>query len=145
MKLIITGDLVVDKTYDTLNNIDKKIPTLGGNAFQSINCIENMMKSAEIININDDIKLRAMQRAIDKKAPFHLSKNSMGDSIIIESYNQYKIQNIAQDFNLIFITHNVNDFSLKNGNQKIPHEDLADIFDSSKSQYFSLHSTRKRA
>ena len=128
-----------------LNNIDKKIPTLGGNAFQSINCIENMMKSAEIININDDIKLRAMQRAIDKKAPFHLSKNSMGDSIIIESYNQYKIQNIAQDFNLIFITHNVNDFSLKNGNQKIPHEDLADIFDSSKSQYFislpeALHS-----
>ncbi|MCO6175632.1 PIN domain-containing protein [Flavobacterium sp. NRK F10] len=119
-----------------LNDIDKKIPTLGENAFQAILTIEDIMSKAEIINISDEIKLRATQRAIDKKAPFHLSKNSIGDSIIIESYNYYKVQNIAQEFNLMFITHNVNDFSLKNGNQKMPHEDLADIFDSSKSQYF---------
>ena len=80
--------------------------------------------------------MRATQRAIDKKAPFHLSKNSIGDSIIIESYNNYKTQNTAQEFNLMFITHNVNDFSTKNGNQKLPHEDLSEIFDSSKSQFF---------
>jgi len=119
-----------------LNDIDKKIPTFGENAFQSIVRIEDIMKNAEIIDVSDEIKLRATQRAIDKKAPFHLSKNSIGDAIIIESYNYYKIQNTAQEFNLMFITHNVNDFSLKNGNQKLPHEDLADIFDSSKSQYF---------
>jgi len=119
-----------------LNDIDKKIPTIGENAFQSIVRIEDIMKNAEIIDVSDEIKLRATQRAIDKKAPFHLSKNSIGDAIIIESYNYYKIQNTAQEFNLMFITHNVNDFSLKNGNQKLPHEDLADIFDSSKSQYF---------
>lgn len=119
-----------------LNDIDKKIPTLGENAFQSILTIEDIMKNAEIINISNEIKLRATQRAIDKKAPFHLSKNSIGDSIIIESYNNYKIENTAQEFNLMFVTHNVNDFSLKNGNQKVPHEDFTDIFDSSKSQYF---------
>ena len=119
-----------------LNDIDKKIPTFGENAFQSIIRIAEIMKNAEIIDVSDEIKLSATQRAIDKKAPFHLSKNSIGDAIIIESYNYYKIQNTAQEFNLMFITHNVNDFSLKNGNQKLPHEDLADIFDSSKSQYF---------
>lgn len=119
-----------------LNDIDKKIPTFGENAFQSIVRIEEIMKNAEIIDVSDEIKLRATQRAIDKKAPFHLSKNSIGDAIIIESFNYYKIQNLAQEFNLMFITHNVNDFSLKNGNQKLPHEDLADIFDTSKSQYF---------
>lgn len=119
-----------------LNDIDKKIPTFGENAFQSIVRIEDIMKNAEIIDVSDEIKLRATQRAIDKKAPFHLSKNSIGDAIIIESYNYYKIQNTAQEFNLMFITHNVNDFSLKNGNKKLPHEDLSDIFDSSKSQYF---------
>lgn len=119
-----------------LNDIDKKIPTLGENAFQTIGRIEDIMKNAEIITVTDEIKLRATQRAIDKKAPFHLSKNSIGDSIMIESYNNYKIQNAAQDFSLMFITHNVNDFSIKNDNQKLPHEDLADIFDSPKSQYF---------
>jgi hypothetical protein len=119
-----------------LNDIDKKIPTFGENAFQSIARIEEIMKNAESIDISDDIKLRATQRAIDKKAPFHLSKNSIGDSIIIESYNDYKIKNAAQEFSLMFITHNVNDFSLKNGNQKLPHEDLAELFDTPKSQYF---------
>lgn len=119
-----------------LNDIDKKIPTLGENAFQTISRIEEIMKTAEIINVTDEIKLSATQRAIDKKAPFHLSKNSIGDSVIIECYNYYKIKNSFQDFNFIFITHNVNDFSLKNGNQKLPHEDLSDIFDTVKSQYF---------
>jgi hypothetical protein len=36
----------------------------------------------------------------------------------------------------MFITHNVTDFSLKNGNQKQPHEDLDVNFDSPKTQYF---------
>jgi hypothetical protein len=121
---------------DQLNDIDKKISTLGESAFQTIANIENIMKRAEMINISDEIKLSATQRAIDKKAPFHLSKNSIGDAIIIESYNFYKIQNAAQEFNLMFITHNVNDFSIKNGNQKLPHEDLAEIFDSPNCQYY---------
>ncbi len=119
-----------------LNDIDKKIPTFGETAFNSITRIEEMMKNAEVIEITDEIKLRATQRAIDKIAPFHLSKNSIGDAIILECYNEYKVQNAAQEFGLTFITHNVNDFSLKNGNQKNPHEDLSDIFDSTKSQYF---------
>ncbi len=124
------------KMLTQLDDIDKKIPTLGENAIQAIGRIGEILKTAEIIDVTDDIILRSAKRAIDKKAPFHLAKNSIGDSIIIESYNDYKIQNTAQKFNLIFVTHNINDFSLKNGNQKLPHEDFSDIFDSPKSQYF---------
>lgn len=119
-----------------LDDIDKKIPTLSENAIQSISKIEKLFKNAEIIDVTDSIKLRAVQRAIDKKAPFHLSKNSIGDSIILECYNEYKEQNSAQDFDIVFVTHNVNDFSIKNGNHKLPHEDLKEIFDDPKSQYF---------
>jgi len=127
---------IKDHILTELNDIDKKIPTLGENASQTIFLIEEIFKNAEVIEITDEIKLRATQRAIDKKAPFHLSKNSIGDSIIIESYNNYKTQNAAQEFNSMFITHNVNDFSTKNVNQKLPHEDLSGIFDSPKSQFF---------
>ena len=119
-----------------LNDIDKKIPTMSDNAYNTVVRIEELTKSAEIIPVSNEIKLRATQRAIDKIAPFHLSKNSIGDAIIIECYNEYKVQNLAQEFGLMFITHNVNDFSLKNGNQKQPHEDLASIFETAKSQYF---------
>jgi hypothetical protein len=119
-----------------LDDIDKKIPTLGESAFNSLSKIEEILRNAEVISLSDEIKLRATQRAIDKTAPFHSSKNSIGDAIILECYNQYKVQNSSQEFGLMFVTHNVNDFSTKNGNQKYPHEDLTDIFDSPKSQYF---------
>lgn len=125
-----------DMLLPQLNDIDKKIPTLSENAIGTIARIEEMMKEAEVIEISDEIKLRATQRAIEKKAPFHLAKNSIGDAIILESYIGYKIENTAQEFGLIFVTHNVNDFSLKNGNQKQPHSDLIEVFDSNKSQYF---------
>lgn len=125
-----------DHILNQLNDIDKKIPTLGENAFHTISRIEGIMKDAEIIEVSDEIKLSATQRAIDKKAPFHLAKNSIGDSIIIESYIYYKTQNFAQEFNFMFITHNVNDFSTRNGNQKLPHEDFSGVFDSNRSQYF---------
>ncbi len=119
-----------------LNDIDHKIPTLGENAFNSIQLIEELFKVAEIIPISDEVKLRATQRAIDKKAPFHLSKNSIGDAIIIESFVDYKVKNEVQIQKLVFVTHNKNDFSVRNGNQKLPHEDFKEIFDNAKSQYF---------
>lgn len=119
-----------------LNDVNHKIPTLGESVSESMQRIQKLFSEAEVLTITDEIKLRAAQRAIDKKAPFHLSKNSMGDSLIIESYLHFKIENQSQEFKLMFVTHNKNDFSLINGNQKKPHQDLAKIFDSSKSHYY---------
>ncbi|MBK6995364.1 MAG: hypothetical protein IPH31_10725 [Lewinellaceae bacterium] len=48
-----------DSILSQLDNIDKKIPTLGENAINSIQRIEEMMGKSEIINITDEIKLRA--------------------------------------------------------------------------------------
>jgi len=128
----VNKDLVLSQ----LDDLNHKIPTLGESVIESIQRIENLFSKSEIIKITDEIKVRAAQRAIDKKAPFHLSKNSMGDSIIIESYLDFKLKNESQEFKLMFVTHNKTDFSLRNGNQKKPHEDLIDIFDSIKSQYY---------
>ncbi|MCX2495254.1 PIN domain-containing protein [Pedobacter sp. PF22-3] len=130
------SDSIKTDLLSHLDDIDKKIPTMSGAAFNTIARIEQLARHAEVITVTDEIKLRATQRAIEKKAPFHLSKNSIGDAIIIECYNDYKARNSPQEFGLIFVTHNVSDFSLKNGNQKQPHEDLIDIFDSPNSQYF---------
>ncbi|HKR03832.1 MAG TPA: PIN domain-containing protein [Bacteroidia bacterium] len=119
-----------------LNDLNHKIPTFGESIFGSIQRIEKLFSESEILKTTDEIILRSAKRAIDKKAPFHLSKNSIGDSIIFELYLEYKLRNEAQEFKLMFITHNKDDFSLKNGNQKIPHGDIAGAFDSIKSSYF---------
>ena len=83
-----------------LNDIDKRIPTLGENAVKTVKHIEALFATAEILPITNEIKLKALDRGINKKAPFHLSKNSTGDAIIIETYDDYKIKNQSQDFNL---------------------------------------------
>jgi len=119
-----------------LDEFTSKIPTFGDAVLNSVQKIEKLFSQAEIIQTTDEILLRASKRALHKKAPFHLSKNSIGDAIIIESYIEYIIQNESQNCKFMFVTHNKSDFSLKNGNHKIPHEDIAKAFDSIKSFYF---------
>jgi len=125
-----------EQIINLLSDLNHKIPTFGESIVASLEKIENFFKKAEVLPLTDEIKLRAAQRAIDKKAPFHLSKNSIGDAIIIETYNEYVQKNIFQEFKLMFITHNIHDFSNQNGNQKMPHGDFKSIFDNNKSKYF---------
>jgi predicted nucleic acid-binding protein len=72
----------------------------------------------------------ASQRALQKKAPFH---NSFADAVIIELYGQ--LRETAKG-RCVFVTHNKKDFSLPNGDQRLPHPDIAQHFSRIKSRYF---------
>jgi hypothetical protein len=119
-----------------LSDVDYKIPSLGENAITSVTRIEKLIKGATIIEATDDIKLRAAQRAIEKKAPFHRQKNSIGDAIIIETYAACIQDKNSAGNKFAFVTHNKNDFSLPNGNDKTPHPDFAPYFSKIKSHYY---------
>jgi predicted CopG family antitoxin len=143
--VIKRAKVVVDKFGDPkkkqevleqLNDVDYKIPTLGEAAIISVTRIEGMLNEATIIETTDDIKLRAVQRAIENKAPFHHQKNSINDAIIIEIYADSVQKDSSSGFRFSFVTHNKNDFSLPNGNDKIPHPDFAMCFSKIKSKYF---------
>ena len=121
---------------DGLNDIDFKIPTLGESAIFSISRIQKLFKEATISEITDDIKLHAVQRAIERKAPFHLNKNSINDAIIIETYANYVQNSNSANIRFSFVTHNKKDFSMPNGNEKLPHSDFVDYFSKIKSHYF---------
>ncbi len=121
---------------EQLNNVDYKIPFLGETATVSVTRIEKLLKSGLIIESTDEIKLRAVQRAIDRKAPFHRQKNSINDAIIMETYAQCIQDKTSSGIRFAFVTHNKNDFSLPNGSDKIPHPDFAICFSKIKSQYY---------
>jgi hypothetical protein len=80
--------------------------------------------------------LRAVKRAIERKAPFHHDKNSMADAILIETYGQCLREQAGPKIRFAFVTHNKNDFSVPNGNHKLPHPDFADLFSRIRSLYF---------
>lgn len=69
-----------DIALDQLNEIDHKIPILGETAIRSISRIESLLKNSAVIEVGENVKLRAAQRAIDKRAPFHRERNGINDA-----------------------------------------------------------------
>jgi hypothetical protein len=125
------------KVIEHLSNIQHKSPLLGEYAAQgSFNWISTLLENAKIKKTTNAIKLKAAERAINKIAPFHRAKNNMADAIILETYLDQITQSTVIGDRFIFVTHNTTDFSLVDGNLKLPHADLKRYFSKRKSRYF---------
>jgi len=126
-----------DKVLAYLSDIDHRIPIMGGAAEGVLNRIEKILTSAPIIEATDEVKIRAADRALNRKAPcHHENKNSMADAMLIETYFECVRMMGGAGQRFAFVTHNKHDFSMVGGNQKLPHPDLASSFSKIKSMYF---------
>jgi hypothetical protein len=130
------GDQQKGLVISQLNAVDQKIPYLKEAVADSLMRIEKLFLRTQIIDISDSVKVRAAQRAIDKRAPFHRQRNGIDDAILIEIYaDEVKVHNPNRN-RFAFVTHNVHDFSHPNADKKIPHPDISDNFSRIKSLYF---------
>lgn len=128
-----------------LDELDYKIQGIGEAAIGSITRIEKLFQGAAVIEITDEVKLRAAQRAIDGKAPFHRQRNSISDAILIELYSSLVTCKTTPGVRFCFITHNTKDFSHPTADNRFPHPDIAVLFSRTKSLYFvSLAKTLQR-
>lgn len=119
-----------------LDDVGHKIPIIGGEAVGILDRIEKLLTGSSIIETSDAVRLRAAQRAIEKKAPFHHNKNEMADAILIETYADCVRDKAASGVRFAFVTHNKSDFSIEDGSHKLPHQDFTGIFSPRKSLYF---------
>jgi hypothetical protein len=119
-----------------LDDVDHKIPIMGGSAIDALDRIEELLTTAFMIESSEAAMLRAAQRAVEKRAPFHRDKNAMADAIIIEMYGELVRQKTEAGVRFAFVTHNKSEFSSENANQRIPHPDLASFFSRVRSLYF---------
>jgi hypothetical protein len=80
--------------------------------------------------------LRAADRALNRKGPCHRdNKNSLADAVILETYIEAaNAKGSGQRF--AFVTDNHSDFSVCDGNFKLPHPDFASAFSKIRSMYF---------
>jgi PIN domain len=65
-----------------LDDVDHKLPIVGGAAADALDRIEKLLTASPIIEPCEAVKLCAVQRALEKKAPFHRDKNAMADAIL---------------------------------------------------------------
>jgi hypothetical protein len=117
-----------------LDDIDHRIVILGEAVNESIQQIEKLFAAADTIETSDAVKLCAAQRAVEKLAPFHKDKNSIGDAILIEIYRD-ELAKGPEDSEFAFVTHNKHDFSNMAGDEREPHPDLGEIFALGRSSY----------
>ena len=125
-----------ERALEGLKFVDQRLPRLGD--LTGITAlVELILRRGEAIEITDSAKLRAADRAVAKKAPFHRNKNSMADAILIEAFAEVSKGMDSKGHIFGFVTHNKNDFSVPVGDARHHHSDFAGIFTKRKVRYFS--------
>ena len=123
-----------DEALASLDDVDHRITILGEAIHESVQRIEKIFAQSTVIETSDAVKLRAAERAVEKRAPFHKDKNSIGDAILIEVYRDI-LSGSDEGSDYAFVTHNKHDFSDMASDERKPHPDLADLFAVERSSY----------
>jgi hypothetical protein len=110
------------------------IPLVNATAPQNFREIDELLRSGTILEPADPEYARAVQRGLDKRAPFTSDKNSVADALLIEIYADQISRADSSDV-YAFVTSNHRDFSVPNGDRRQPHPDLAGLFDGARSRY----------
>jgi hypothetical protein len=124
-----------DATLKALDDVDHAAIIRGEAVKASIGRVEKLLTSVSPTPTTDAVKARVTDRAIAGRAPYHRSRNSAGDAILIELYADQVAAERPADTRLAFVTHNVRDFSEPTGDQRQPHPDLLPLFDGNRSVY----------
>jgi hypothetical protein len=120
---------------DAIDDINHRLPILSEATQATVNRVTKLFDLAFQVPISDAAKIKAAERAIEKRAPFHKQKNSVADAVLAEAFDEFRIEQAANFESFRFVTHNVTDFSGKD--HRLPHEDFAEIFDGKITLYFN--------
>lgn len=123
------------QAIDVINDVNHRLPILSDANYLTIERVEKLFDSSIRIPTTDTAKLKAANRAILKQAPFHKSKNSMADAILLEMFVEYQELNRNGFDSFRFVTLNHTDFS-DNSDHRKPHADIASVFSEKNSKYF---------
>ena len=124
-------------TLKGLSEIDHKMAIWSDATSDSLDRIDALLNSATPIPTSAEAKQRATDRAITNTAPYHRDRNSVGDALLIEIYTEQLYSSSSSPMSFAFITHNTKDFSAPNGDRRAPHPDLYDLFDGSRSTFWT--------
>lgn len=111
---------------DVISDVKHRLPILSEANYVTIDRAEALFTTAVKVNVSDAAKLKAANRAILKLAPFHKSKNSMADAVLVETFDEFRRENLADYESFRFVTLNHTDFS--DSDHRKNHPDLSDIF-----------------
>jgi hypothetical protein len=118
-----------------LEEMTHQIPLISGMTLQNFSEISELLHRGRRLEPTESECEKAIQRALEKKAPFHRERNSVADALLIELYSAEVDHNVTAGDRFCFVTSNYLDFSMPNGDRRQPHPDLSSIFADECSRY----------
>ena len=118
-----------------LQEMTHHIPIVSAMTVRNFSEISDLLSAGKRLDPTNLDRARVVQRGLDKKAPLHLNKNSVADALLIEMYASAVKRSRAKADEYWFVTSNYQDFSVPNGDRRLPHPDLADIFADDRTRY----------
>lgn len=124
-----------EQALGVIEGLAHEVPLIGAMTTRNFNEVLNLLRGGKRLVPTDDQRSRVVQRGLDKTVPFHRSRNSVADALLVELYTTaVGDADLAQDPHA-FVTTNSDDFSLPNGDRREPHPDLAEMFAPDGSSY----------
>ena len=124
------------EAIDVIDKLAHQVPLIGAMTTRNFDEILDLLRAGERIEPTDEQRSRVVQRGLDKEAPFHRSRNSVADALLIEMYASAVASADLEADPHGFVTSNSDDFSLVAGDKRVPHEDLAEHFAMDGSSYW---------
>ncbi len=125
-----------DERMEWLEEMAHQVPMVSSGTLQNFSEISDLLQSGSRLEPSNAVIQSALNRGLNKSAPFHLNKNSAADALIIELYGAALHDVGWKDDSFCFVTSNYLDFSAPNGDRREPHPDLASLFGVQSSDYF---------
>ncbi len=120
-----------------LDEIKHKLPSMTDTISEQANLVFEIINNSTKVDISDEIKIISSNKAYEKKAPFHNTKNNMADSLLIETF----FSKLDEENIYYFVTHNTKEFS-SDKDKRLPHQDFDEYFSKNNIHYsINLHQT----
>lgn len=122
------GGTDYEHALKVIEGLAHQVPLIGAMTTRNFDEVLESLRKGRVIEPTDKERRRVVQRGLDKRAPFHRSRNSVADALLVELY-----ATAIDDADLGaephgFVTTNSDDFSLPQGDKRLPHPDLTEMF-----------------
>jgi hypothetical protein len=111
------------------------VPLIGAMTTRNFDEVLELLRAGRDIEPGDAEHRAVIERGLLKQAPFHRSRNSVADALLVELYaTAIRGVDLEQEPHA-FVTTNSDDFSAPNGDSRQPHPDLVGLFPPAGSAY----------
>ena len=129
------GGTDYEQALKLIDELAHEVPLIGAMTTRNFDEVLDLLRAGRPLQATDDDHRRVVERALSKRAPFHRSRNSVADALLIELFASHARKTDLSTEPHAFVTSNSDDFSLTNGDRRQPHTDLAALFANQGSHY----------